>query len=956
MPQEAATRRRIPRATYRLQLGEHCTLQDARALVPYLARLGISDLYLSPVLRAARGSTHGYDVVDHGQIDPRLGTYADLEALGAELRAHGMGLILDVVPNHMGIGDPANAWWMDVMEFGQCSPYARYFDIDWRRDIPGLEHRVLIPVLEDQYGAVLEAGLLRVERDKGGFVVRYWDRVFPVTPRSYAQLLEPVLASFQGADEADAVIARELAPVLTALRALPRHDEAEPERRAAAREWARDLKLRVAVLFEEHERLRLACDQALSELNGERGVPQSFDALDRLLDEQVYRLAYWRVAGEEINYRRFFDINDLAAIRVELPQVFEDTHRLIFRAVEDGVATGLRIDHPDGLLEPFAYVRAVRGRARSSERNDAETPARTYLVVEKILSEGETLDTAWAADGTTGYDFLAQLNGIFVNRRARRAFDRLYAVFTGREVAFRDLANATKKLIMLIAFAGEIQALARRLDDIASRNRRYRDFTLNTLTFALREIIAALPVYRTYIGADGGVSNRDIAAIASAVAEAKRRNPRTAGSVFDFVGDTLMLTNLDTFAADDRPLVREFALRVQQTTGPVMAKGVEDTAFYIANRLVSLNEVGGNPAQFGISVEAFHRANAARARRWPHTMTTTATHDTKRGEDVRARLNVLSEVPSEWRAAVHRWTAMNERLKTPGDTGPMPTRNDEYLFYQTVVGAWPGCADLASFRERVVAYMAKAAREAKEQTSWIEPNEAYESALERFVRGSLAEDAPFVSDVPAFVATIERAGYLNGLSQTLIKLTAPGVPDTYQGCELWDFSLVDPDNRRPVDFTRRAQLLAQIEHTSPRDLLERAEDGRIKMFVLHRALRLRAEQPDLFERGQYVALQVTGRGAERVVAFARRYAGVWAVTMAPRFCAALCADGRWPRPVDWADLRVLLPARAPSAWRDVLTGADVRAHEHGGGTAILVPDAFATLPFALLLAAHSRTP
>jgi (1->4)-alpha-D-glucan 1-alpha-D-glucosylmutase len=723
--------------------------------------------------------------------------------------------------------------------------------------------------------------------------------------------------------------------------------------------------------------------------NGTVGDPRSFDLLDALLDAQAYRLAFWRVAADEINYRRFFDIHDLAAIRVELPDVFEATHQLILRLLAEGKATGLRIDHADGLWNASRYFRQLQGshllhqvRARLAPggadndldaavakwfsahmgRGSAAWPL--YVVVEKILTQGEPLPPDWAVYGTTGYEFLNAVNGLFVDSGNRRAFDRIYSHFIGAQIDFRSLVNSTKKMIMLVSLSSEINALSHQLERIAKRNRRYRDFTLNSLTFALREVIACLPIYRTYIIGPGAVAQRDQRYIEAAVTEAKRRNPRTAAAIFDFIRDTLLLRNVEDFGEEDRGKLTDFVMKFQQITGSVMAKGVEDTAFYVYSRLVSLNEVGGNPERFGVSVAAFHRQNAQRLKRWPRSMLATSTHDTKRSEDVRARINVLSGIPNEWKDAVTRWGRLNAAKKTVVDGQPVPDLNDEYLLYQTLAGAWPvqppTVEEFAGFRERIAAYMLKATKEAKVHTSWVNPNEEYDVAVRNFVIQLLSDesDSPFLDDLRPFQRRVAYYGYLNSLAQVLVKLTSPGVPDIYQGNELWDFSLVDPDNRRPVDFAKRARLLKELkrreEDPTPlvQELLAHWEDGRIKLYLTYKALNFRRAHPDLFLEGEYVPLAAHGEGREHVVAFARRKADTWMLVAVPRLVTRLCASGEPPLGSGvWGKTGIVLPQEAPLSWHNVLMGEPLAASSSREAKLLRLRDVFRSFPVALLSAA-----
>ncbi|HYF62373.1 MAG TPA: malto-oligosyltrehalose synthase, partial [Herpetosiphonaceae bacterium] len=691
----------IPNATYRLQFNADFTFGDAQAVVAYLRDLGVSDCYASPILKARSSSTHGYDVSDPSAINPVLGGEEAFLSWSAALREHGMGLVVDLVPNHMGIGERSNQWWMDVLENGPSSTYADYFDIDWTPIKRELENKVLLPILGDQYGVVLEAGQLRLVYADQGLFLDVYGTPLPIAPRTYEQVLAVMLEIL--AEELDAADANlyELQSILTAISYLPPRTERDRERLTERNREKEIIKRRIAALLEECPPARAALDRTITLFNGTVGDPRSFDRLDALIDAQPYRLAFWRVASEEINYRRFFDINDLAAIRIELPEVFNDTHALTLRLVAEGHINGLRIDHPDGLWNPAVYFRqlqesALRQRLAAEHdpeeldgaataamddlcqenwsRTDGGSPASwpLYVVAEKILSETEPLPRDWAVHGTTGYDFLVQVNGLFVDSRHAKAFDRIYARFTGAEVQFPALVSSSKKMIMLISLSSEINALSHQLNRLSEKNRHFRDFTLNSLTFALREVIAAMSIYRTYITSIESVSERDQRYVEEAVREAKRRNPRTAHSIFDFIRDTLLLRNVDDFSEQDRSDMLAFVMKFQQITGPVMAKSVEDTAFYVYNRLVSLNEVGGHPDHFGLSVREFHRHASERASIWPHAMLATSTHDTKRSEDVRARLNVLSEMPEQWREALRRWSRLNQPRKRQADGAALP--------------------------------------------------------------------------------------------------------------------------------------------------------------------------------------------------------------------------------------------------------------------------------------------
>lgn len=989
--------RRIPSATYRFQFSSDFTFRDAQALIAYLHDLGISDCYASPILKPRASSSHGYDITDHSQLNPALGSAEDFDAFTAELRRRDMGLIIDTVPNHMGIGDANNTWWMDVLENGPSSIYASYFDIDWHPVKPELANQVLLPILGDQYGNVLESGQLQLVYEDGAFFVHYYDHKLPVAPGTYSAILSHKLeALLEQLGEEDEHV-QELQSILTAISYLPPRTQVSVQKVTERNREKEVIKRRIAALYDANPDIQAALNETLRVFNGTVGEPHSFDLLDELIRAQAYRLAFWRVAAEEINYRRFFDINDLAAIRVELPEVFHATHHLIFRWLAEGKATGLRVDHPDGLWDPPTYFRQLQesyvlyqhqvhlnGEEQDEDgdlsqevtlwfndqfkRNkNTATPWPLYVVAEKILSEGEALPLDWAVAGTTGYDFLNSVNGLFVNTNNRKEFDRIYAHFIGNPVNFNNLVNSTKKMIMLVSLASEISELSYQLERISERNRRYRDFTLTSLTFAIREVIATLSVYRTYVNGVDGVSRGDQRYIDAAVKEAQKRNPRTAEEIFHFIRDTLTLRNIQDFAEEDQPRLLDFVMKFQQITGPVMAKGVEDTAFYIYNRLVSLNEVGGHPTHFGTTVAAFHKQNSDNCKRWPHTLLSSSTHDTKRSEDVRARINVLSEMPEDWRVALGRWSRLNAGKKTRVDGESAPDRNDEYLLYQTLIGAWPPevrtAAEFAEFRERIIAYMQKATKEAKTHTSWINPNAEYDAAVRDFVQRVLGDERknPFLKDLQAFQQRIAFYGQFNALAQALLKLTVPGVPDMYQGNELWDYSLVDPDNRRPVDYDLRCRILfdlqQQIEQSGPnliplaRELLDTSPDGRIKLYLTYATLTFRRNHAPLFNEGDYVAIEVSGEKQEHVVAFARTLGDQEIIVVTPRLVLQLL-EGKEQLPLGartWKDTWLdMSHTRIGQSYHNIFTGERLTVKDFDGTPGLTLAASCAHFPVALL--------
>jgi (1->4)-alpha-D-glucan 1-alpha-D-glucosylmutase len=943
---------RIPLSTYRLQFHGGFTFRDAHAVVDYLHDLGISDCYASSYLKAVPGSPHGYDVADPTRLNPEVGTDAEYWAWIDALKSHGMGHVMDLVPNHMGIAKSANPWWLDVLENGASSRFARFFDIEWHPVKAELANKVLIPILGDQYGAVLERRELQLAYQDGGFVVRYYDETLPIAPDTYAMILEVELEGWlEGHDGPDA---DELQSILTASRNLPARSERGAEQIAVRAREKEIVKRRLAQLADTSAASASLIADSVQRLNGVAGQPRSFDLLDRLLNLQSYRLAHWRVASEEINYRRFFDVNQLAALRMEDSAVFDAVHQFAFDLVQRGAVTGLRIDHVDGLFAPADYLRRLQARCGANGQ-DGDDPI--FVVVEKILDPGEQLSSDWPVHGTTGYEFAATVNNLFVDGRNERALDDIYRrVVRDRRVSFTDLAYRSKKQVLHETMSGDINSLGHQLNRFSERNRHFRDFTLYSLISTLKEVIACFPVYRTYVTADDPISAHDRRYITEAVQSAKWRAPAVSGLVFDFI-ERLLLKETPATTPDQCEERARFIGKFQQITGPVAAKGIEDTAFYVHNRLVSLNEVGSDPTQFGLEPAAVHAWMTERRRRWGSALSATGTHDTKRGEDVRARLNVVSEIPGAWKTAVTRWRAVNRRFKTEVKGALVPGANEEYLVYQTLLGAWPFETEPdahTAFRDRVVAYMTKALRESKVHTSWLSPNEEYERAIEQFIRAILdrRRPNPFLQAFEPLQARIAQFGIYNSLAQLLIKATAPGVPDFYQGTEFWDLSLVDPDNRRPVNYDKRRDALAALKTCTPEDLLTERADGRIKMFVTSRALAARAEMREVYERGDYVPLSAAGPRSDCVFAFARTGDLGIAITCVPRLIATLTPDGS-TAPLGsavWADTRIELPGPAyDRSFRNVFTGAIVAPERRGDGRSIPAATLFERFPVALLV-------
>ncbi len=933
---------RTPHATYRLQFGRQFTFAQAMEVSEYLAELGISDCYASPLFQASPESTHGYDICRFDQFSPNLGGTAAFQRFTAHLRQLGLGLLLDMVPNHMG-ADLSNAWWLDVLEKGPASAYASWFDIEWRPCLSRLPGKVLLPVLEDHYAKVLEAGKLKLVFEEGGFAVAYYDRKFPLRPASYAGILGEVSGFGSSSSKA-----RQLAANLAAL--VERLSAGRDLKRPAIHAELAKIKDQLRLWAGESGAFKEEVGQVLHRLNGIPGKPRSFDVLDRILRQQHYRLAYWRAGSEEINYRRFFDVAELVSVRMELPEVFQASHALLFDLVRKGQVTGLRVDHPDGLWNPKQYFERLQ--------TTAGTPL--YVVAEKILTGDELLPADWQVAGTTGYDFLNHLNGIFVNQDNGEAFDAFYRRWTGSDSDLESIIYASKIKILERTLLSELNSLTDKLKQLASRTRYGLDFTFGQLKSVLQQVIAAFPVYRTYITSDTAeISPADRECIISALDRAQVCNPGPDPAAFDFVKKLLQLQIPEDLDDSGRQECRLWVLKFQQLTGPVMAKGLEDTTFYNYNRLVSLNEVGGHPAKFGNTLDLFHRHNLTKADHWPHSLLATATHDTKRGEDTRARINVLSELPEEWALAVARWSNINSGKKSQLDGQPAPDRNDEYLLYQTLVGAWvpeaENPAGLKTLRSRLASYMLKAIKEAKRHTAWTEPNAAYEKATKSFVEALLSGPAndPFLVDFVRFQKRVAFFGQFNSLSQTLLKLTSPGVPDFYQGTELWDFSLVDPDNRRRVDFEARQSRLQELEARSSEDLiclcdelLRTHRDGRIKLWTTLRALRFRRDHPALFQAGSYIPLSGAGEKQEHLIAFARTTDREMAIVAVPRLAYTLSRGASPSNGAVWGKAELVLPPAAAGApLVNIFTGEELRANAN---RTILCADLFGHFPVALL--------
>jgi (1->4)-alpha-D-glucan 1-alpha-D-glucosylmutase len=925
-----------PTVTYRIQFNPAFGFRDAEGIVPYLAELGITDLYASPIFKAGKGSLHGYDVVDPNAINSELGTRADLDHLSEALHGRQMGWIQDIVPNHMAYSYE-NQMLRDVLENGEASPYFHFFDIDWDHPDAGMKGRLLAPFLGRFYGVSLEDGEIKLTYDSNGLSICYSDRKFPLRIDSYVQVFSYHLALFKarlGENHPDFIQFLGLLDVLKTL-----SSSGESEERAGQ---IRFIKRLLWEFYSNNGEIRQFVDSNIRTFNGIPGKAESFNLLDDLLGQQLFRLAFWKVGAEEIDYRRFFNINGLISLRVEDEDVFDHTHRLVMELLERGIFSGLRIDHVDGLYDPAAYLRRLR-----------EKLPQAYLVVEKILAMDETVPVYWSVQGTTGYDFLNYVNGLFCDRANAKKLSTLYSNLTGSKHSYGHLLRETKRLIIRTDMAGDVANLAYRVRNISGRDRHGSDLTLYGLRRALTELLAGFPVYRTYTH-QSIVSEEDTQVIRQAVERARADNPVLLHELA-FLQRFLLLDFPGYLSYEERARWLEFTMEFQQHTGALMAKGFEDTMLYVYNRLLSLNEVGSNPGRFGCSGAQFHAFNAKRCKTWPHALSATATHDTKRGEDVRARINVLSEIPIEWKKNVRSWSRLNKTKKKRVRGMPAPDANDEYFLYQTLMGAWPfGETEYPQFLERIKAYVVKAVREAKVHTAWLQPDMEYEEASVSFVESILVpeESNAFLQELKPFQVKVAHYGVFNSLSQTLLKITAPGVPDFYQGTELWDLNLVDPDNRRPVDFGLRVQHLREIRRRIETDVLEliqellaMKEDGRVKLFLIVQALKARKASADIFQKGTYKPLAVAGRFRKHLIAFARRDASAWSVTVVPRFLTTVVEYGRLPLgPEIWQDTGVILPEQAPLLWRNVLTSQVL-----SGGQTLWAGEIFQHFPVALLM-------
>lgn len=955
----------IPGSSYRLQFNREFTFSDAAALVPYLARLGITHVYASPYLTARPGSHHGYDIIDHNALNPEIGSPGDFGEFTAALRQYGMGQIFDLVPNHMGVMGSENRWWLDVLENGPAADHADFFDIDWRPVKRELRGKVLLPVLADHYGIILYSGDLTLgfDPEAGEFSFWYFNHRFPVDPQKYPSLLKFRLAGLRSELAEDDLCLAAFTDLIADFGRLPGRTVSSEKQRRTRRRDKEEHKSRLARLCRECPRINRFIVENLKVMNGVKGRPASFSQLHAILELQAYRLAFWKTASDEINYRRFFDINELAGLRMENDRVFEATHRFVFGLMgEEGIA-GLRIDHVDGLYDPRGYLEKLHRRALGGRP--------VYIVVEKILAVHERLREDWPVQGTTGHDFANLVNNLFTDPAGERVLNLAYHRFLGRKSDFEEVLYVAKRRIITVEMAGELNVLANQLNRISELNPVTRDFTLNSLRNALIEIVACFPVYRTYVSGTP-IHPEDRKYIHWAIVQAKRRSAVIETGVFDFLDSVLSLDIINDVASGYPKSVLDFVMHFQQYTSPVMAKGLEDTTLYRYYRLISLNEVGSDPRRFSVSINAFHYLNQERLKNWPHAMLATSTHDSKRSEDVRARINVLSEIPQEFQVRLARWRFINRRHKRYVDKRLAPSSNDEYLLYQTLLGSWPlrvpDEQGLEQYRRRIGEYMLKAAREAKLLTSWSYTNPEYEQALLDFTGAVLSASAnnPFLDDFIPFAESVSPFGLYNSLAQCLLKFTSPGMPDVYQGNELFEFSLTDPDNRRSVDYEQRRYLLgelAALEDLPPTELapavqalLNDMADGRCKLYLTWRALNLHARHKTLFQSGDYVPLAVNGAGSDHVCAFARSAEGTAVLTVVPRLVHGLCPDGPPLGPV-WSDTWLEIPESLPQRqYRNELDGRSLPVQRIGDKSGILLAAILTYFPVALLMGITGEEP
>ncbi len=932
---------KIPVATYRIQFNPDFGFDAANRIVSYLEELGISDLYASPIFKARQGSMHGYDVVDSNQLNPELGTPEDFDALVDELHQREMGWVQDIVPNHMAY-DSQNKLLMDILEYGEDSEYFNYFEINWEHPYEDTRGRVLTPLLGDFYGNCLENGQLKLSYNEEGLSINYYDFQVPLKVESYGEFISHNLEQLSqklGKRNPDVI---KLLGVLYIIKSIPTEQFSQQRK-----DQALFVKGLLWELYRDNPEIQKFIDNNIEYFNGKPGKPESFNPLDHLLQNQNFRLSFWKVGAEELNYRRFFTVNELICVRVEDQKVFEKTHHLISKLVKSGHFTGLRIDHIDGLFNPIQYLYWLRNKAQD-----------VYITVEKILELEEEMPSSWPIQGTSGYEYLNYVNGVFCQSQNEERFNQIYRDVSGLTTPYPDLVIEKKRLIANKGLAGDADNLALLLKRISGQYRYGRDFTMLGLKTAIMEVLVRFPVYRTYVNEDG-VSREDKIYAQQAIKGAKKALPELLNEL-NLIEKLLLLDYDEGMSEENRQQWLLFVMKFQQFSSPLTAKGIEDTLFYVYNRFLSLNEVGGSPQHFGITEENFHQFNQKRLDKWPHAMNASSTHDTKRSEDIRARLNVLSELPDEWETQVRNWIQLNREHKIEEETRFIPDGNDEYFIYQILVGAYPFLEEeYPTFVERIKDYVVKAVREAKVHTAWLRPDTAYEEGFVKFVDQILqkTEENEFINSLQPFQEKIAFYGIFNSLSQTLLKLTSPGLPDIYQGTELWDLSLVDPDNRRPVDFEQRLSFLQEIQRRSKTgmqslidDLVATREDGRLKLFLIARVLEGRRQYLEVFEQGSYQPLNVTGQYANHIIAFARTYKEITLIVIAPRFLTSVVELNQFPLGEQvWGDTAVEIPNGSESTWHEMITDQSIPS-----GDSIKIGQILTQFPVALIVNQNYR--
>jgi (1->4)-alpha-D-glucan 1-alpha-D-glucosylmutase len=925
----------IPLSTYRLQFNGQFTFRQAKEIIPYLKNLSISHIYASPIFKAAKGSSHGYDIVDPCELNPELGTIQDFKELIDTVKENGLYWLQDIVPNHMAF-TAQNEYLMDIFEKGKYSPYYDFFDIDWEHFSEIMRGRVLAPFLGSFYSKILESGEIQLKLDRQGLSVNYYGFSFPLRMDSYTTFLQSAvnnLRSFRF-NESTSCNIEKIKTLIEYFKDLKNAGSPGKYEKKVT-----EAKGRLWETYSSDADVHTIIDLHIQSYNGKKGDPRSFDALDKLLEEQFFRFAFWKVSAEEINYRRFFTVNDLISLRVENKDVFDKVHSLIFRLVKEKTFDGLRVDHIDGLYNPSAYLERLK-----------ENCPDIYIIVEKILARGEKMPP-WPIHGNTGYDFLNYLNGIFCQQKNGEAFSRIYREFTQQVTPFEDLVAEKKRSIISKHLAGNVDCLAHLLKTITQADRYGRDITIYGIKRALVEILAFFPVYRTYVKPESA-SQTDLYYLAAAIMKAKEKLPSYQNEI-NFVARYLLLYPDEAVSEETRAEARKFIMQFQQYTAPVMAKGFEDTILYVYNRLISMNEVGGDPNIFGYSLGEFHNFNQIRVKEGLESFNATSTHDTKRGEDVRARINVLSEIPKEWSKKLSLWSQLNLNKKSLIKNTVAPDANDETFFYQTIIGSLPSAGHDEGYSQRIKEYVIKVVREAKRHTAWVKPDEEYERACLNFI-DRILDPSPgneFLADLLKFQKKITFFGLLNSLSQTLLKITSPGVADHYQGTELWDLNLVDPDNRRQIDFETRKKHLESIKQKEQEpnklieELLSNPSDGRIKMFTIYKALHTKKDNPALFRYGDYLPIQIEGAFNSNIIAFARHYEHEWAIIVVPRFLTEVVKEGRWPlEKKTWEDTSFSFNANHTKKWKNVFTDENITPEGR-----FMIGDVLKEFPVALLV-------